>query len=44
MKSTDFNLEALSCLFSSEESYREMLDMVHDMDLELTEIGIVRTK
>ena len=39
MKSTDFNLEALSSLFSSENAYIEMMDMVRDLGLVLTEVS-----
>ena len=39
MKSTDFNLEALSSLFSSENAYSEMMDMVRDLGLVLTEVS-----
>lgn len=42
MKSTDFTLEALSGLFSTENAYREMMDMVQEMGLELTDIRPVR--
>ena len=39
MKSTDSNLEALSSLFSSENAYSEMMDMVRDLGLVLTEVS-----
>ena len=39
MKSTDFNLGALSSLFSSENAYIEMMDMVRDLGLVLTEVS-----
>jgi len=35
MKNTDFTLESLSLMISSESSYRELIDMISDMDLEI---------
>ena len=39
MKSTDFNLDALSVLFSSDSEFCEMMNMISDMDLEITGVG-----
>ena len=35
---TNITLSSLSSMFSSEESYKTLMDMVNDMDLELMEI------
>ena len=38
-----FNLELLDSIFTSDETYREMVDMVNDLGLELQDISIVKT-
>ena len=35
MKNTDFTLDFISPMISSEESFRELVDMIGDMDLEI---------
>lgn len=35
---TNITLSSLSSMFSSEESYKTLMDMVNDMDLELMDI------
>ena len=32
------NISKISSMFSSEESYRTLMDMVNDMDLELLDV------
>ena len=43
MNSVDFNLELIGSIFSSDDTYREMADMVKDLGLELQDISIVKT-
>ena len=43
MNRVDFNLELLDSIFTSDETYREMVDMVNDLGLELQDISIVKT-
>ena len=43
MNSVYFNLELLDSIFTSDETYREMVDMVNDLGLELQDISIVKT-
>ena len=43
MNSVDFNLELLDSIFTSDETYSEMVDMVKDLGLELQDISIVKT-
>lgn len=40
MKNTDFTLESISCMISSESSFRELMDMINDMDLEVQDARI----
>ncbi len=40
MKNTDFTLESISAMISSEDSLRALMDMITDMDLEIQEISI----
>ncbi|MCX4333469.1 MAG: hypothetical protein OSJ55_01180 [Bacteroidales bacterium] len=40
MKNTDFTLESISSMISSEDSLRALMDMITDMDLEIQEISI----
>ena len=37
---TNITLSNLSSMFSSEDSYRTLLDMVNEMDLELMDISL----
>ena len=38
MKNTDFTFDSLSTLISSDSSLRLLVEMIEDMDLEITEI------
>ena len=38
---TDITLSNLSSMFSSEESFRTLVDMVNEMDLELMDVTFV---
>ena len=38
MKNTDFNIDSLSSIISSESSYLFLLDMIKEMDLELLDV------
>lgn len=38
---TDITLSNLSSMFSSEESFRTLVDMVNEMDLELMDVAFV---
>lgn len=38
MKNTDYNLETLAALISSESSFDQLKDMIGDMGLEITDI------
>ncbi len=40
MKNTDFTLESISSMISSESSFRELMDMISDMDLEILDAKI----
>ena len=35
---TDFTLSNLSSMFASETSYKTLVDMINDMDLELMDV------
>lgn len=37
---TNINLSSLSPMFSSEDSFRNLVDMVNEMDLELLSVNI----
>jgi len=37
---TSITLSDISSMFSSEESYKTLVDMINDMDLELMEISL----
>ena len=36
---TNVNLSSISAMFSSEESYRTLVDMINDMELELMDVN-----
>ena len=38
---TDINISAISAMFPSESSYMTFMDMVNDMELELTDINLI---
>lgn len=38
MKNTDFTFEAISSMISSEDSFRALVDIINDMDLEIQDI------
>lgn len=38
MKNTDYTLNVLDNIFSSEDSLKDLLEMINDMDLEITAI------
>ncbi len=38
MKNTDFTIDSLSSLLSSESSYLFLVDMIKDLDLELLDV------
>lgn len=40
MKNTDFNLDSLSSMISSESSYLSLVDMIKDLDLELLDVTV----
>ncbi len=40
MKNTDFNLDSLSSMISSESSYLSLVDMIKDLDLELLNVTV----
>lgn len=40
MKNTDFNLNVLGNVISSGDSLMDLLEMINDMDLELTGISL----
>lgn len=40
MKNTDFNLNVLGNVISSSDSLMDLLEMINDMDLELTGISL----
>ena len=42
MKNTDFNSSVLGSIISSEDSLKELLDMISDMGLEITGVRSVR--
>jgi hypothetical protein len=37
---TNLTLSGISSMFSSEESYRTLVDMINEMDLELLDINV----
>jgi hypothetical protein len=37
---TNITLSSISSMFSSEESYKTLVDMINEMDLELMDINI----
>jgi len=40
MKNTDFNLDSISSMISSESSYLSLVDMIKDLDLELLDVTV----
>lgn len=38
---TNITLSSISSMFSSEESYRTLVDMINEMDLELMDVSLV---
>lgn len=40
MKNTDFTLESIVSMISSESSFRELMDMISDMELEVQDVRI----
>ena len=38
---TDITLSNLGSMFSSEDSYRTLVDMINEMDLELMDVNIL---
>ena len=38
---TNISLSNISSMFSSEESYRTLVDMINEMDLELMDVNVV---
>ena len=40
MKNTDFNLDSISSVISSESSYLSLVDMIKDLDLELLDVTV----
>lgn len=40
MKNTDFNLDSISSMISSELSYLSLVDMIKDLDLELLDVTV----
>lgn len=38
MKNTDFTLESISSMISSEASFNELIGMISDMDLEILDV------
>ena len=36
---TNVNLSSISAMFSSDESYRTLVDMINDMELELMDVN-----
>ena len=38
---TNITLSNLSSMFTSEDSYRTLVDMINEMDLELTGVSLV---
>ena len=37
---TEFTLSNLSSMFASETSYKTLVDMINDMDLELLDVNV----
>lgn len=37
---TNITLSSISSMFSSEESYRTLVDMINEMDLELMDVSL----
>lgn len=37
---TEFTLSNLSSMFASETSYKTLVDMINDMDLELMDVNV----
>ena len=40
MKNTDFNLDTISSMISSDSSYLSLVDMIKDLDLELLDVTV----
>lgn len=40
MKNTDFNLDSISSMISSESSCLSLVDMIKDLDLELLDVTV----
>ena len=40
MKNTDYNLDSISSMISSESSYLSLVDMIKDLDLELLDVTV----
>lgn len=40
MKNTDFNIDSLSSMISSEASYLSLVDMIKELDLELLDVTV----
>ena len=40
MKNTDFNLDSISSMISSDSSYLSLVDMIKDLDLELLDVTV----
>lgn len=40
MKNTDFNLDSISSMISSESFYLSLVDMIKDLDLELLDVTV----
>ena len=38
---TNITLSSISSMFTSEESYKTLVDMINEMDLELMDINLV---
>ena len=38
---TNITLSSISSMFSSEESYKTLVDMINEMDLELMDINLI---